>query len=259
MYNKLFGKILDSSIWLEPVSTRIVWITLLAAMDEDGYAHFSALENLAARARVTVEEAEQAVKCFMAPDPNSGNPDNEGRRVERVPGGFLILNAKVHRDTMNRVVQKEQNRIRVARHRAKKNKPVESNGITQDPLEPSEKLKTPEFMATWGKWMNYRRGLKAVKDWKGLFRAQLDHLSGFDASTATEMLNQTMRNGWIGIFELKGTHAKDTGKPNPRNVGLCIPPISYEEAGRRLQERQAQELARKMAASGSASPATGPA
>ena len=27
MYSKLFNKILDCSIWLEPQSTRIVWIT----------------------------------------------------------------------------------------------------------------------------------------------------------------------------------------------------------------------------------------
>lgn len=120
MFNKLFTKILDSSIWLEPLPTRIVWITLLAAMDRDGYAHFSAIENLALRARVTVAEAEEAVKCFMSPDPNSANPDNKGRRIERVPGGFLILNAQQHRDTINRDVQREQTRERVAKHRAAK-------------------------------------------------------------------------------------------------------------------------------------------
>lgn len=118
MFNKLFTKILDSSIWLEPVATRIVWITLLAAMDEDGYAHFSAVENLASRARVTVEEATVALECFMAPDPNSGNPANDGRRVERVPGGFMVLNAAYHREAMNRVVQREQTRQRVAAWRA---------------------------------------------------------------------------------------------------------------------------------------------
>lgn len=137
MFNKLFTKILDSSIWLEPTSTRIVWITLLAAMDEDGYAHFSAIENLAARARVTVPEAEAAVKCFLSPDPNSANPTHEGRRLERVPGGFFILNAATHRAIMNREIQKEKTRERVARWRAdqklKKFKPAlsKTNGERQ--------------------------------------------------------------------------------------------------------------------------------
>lgn len=119
MYNRLFTKILDSSIWLEPTATRIVWVTLIAAMDEDGYAHFSAVENLANRARVTLEEAEKAIECFLAPDENSANPENEGRRIERVPGGFFILNAPEHRQMLNREIQREQIRLRVQRHRDK--------------------------------------------------------------------------------------------------------------------------------------------
>ena len=120
MFNKLYTKILDSSIWLEPTPTRIVWITLLAAMDIDGYAHFSAVENLALRARVSLAEAEEAVRVFTSPDPSSENPANDGRRIERVPGGFLIINAKEHRETMNREMQREQTRQRVERHRANK-------------------------------------------------------------------------------------------------------------------------------------------
>lgn len=119
MYNKLFTKILDSSIWLEPTSTRIVWVTLLAAMDSDGYAHFSSIRNLAIRARVTDEEADAAIQCFLSPDPNSSNPEHDGRRVERVPGGFLILNAEEHRRIINREVQREQTRRRVHRYREK--------------------------------------------------------------------------------------------------------------------------------------------
>lgn len=129
MYNRLFTKILDSSIWLEPSNTRIVWVTLLAAMDEDGYAHFSAIENLAARARVNVKETQKAIDCFTSPDPSSANPDNDGRRVERVPGGFLILNANHHRQTLNREIRREQTRIRVARHREKLN--GNTSGVTE--------------------------------------------------------------------------------------------------------------------------------
>lgn len=119
VYNRLFTKILDSSIWLEPDSTRIVWITLLAAMNEDGYAHFSALENLAARAHVSMAKAKKAIACFESPDPNSENLANEGRRIERVPGGYLVLNAAYYREKFSREIEKEQTRIRVARHREK--------------------------------------------------------------------------------------------------------------------------------------------
>ncbi len=115
MYNRLFSKILDSSIWLEPDSTRIVWITLLAAMDEEGYAHFSAVQNLASRAHVSIAKAKKAIECFESPDPNSENLENEGRRIERVPGGYLILNAGYYRAKFSREIEKEQTRIRVVR------------------------------------------------------------------------------------------------------------------------------------------------
>jgi hypothetical protein len=117
MYNKLFAKILDSSIWLEADQTRIVWMTLLAAMDEDGFAPFACVDNLAHRARVPLEAAKEAIKAFESPDENSGDPDNEGRRVEKVPGGWLVLNAPKYRDIVTRAVQQQRTRERVARFR----------------------------------------------------------------------------------------------------------------------------------------------
>lgn len=120
MYNKLFTKILDSSIWLESGPTRLVWLTFLAAMDEDGYVQFAAPANVAHRARVTVEEAEEALRVLESPDKNSSNPTYDGRRVERVPGGWIVLNAKEHRELVTRVVQREQTNERVRRFRERK-------------------------------------------------------------------------------------------------------------------------------------------
>lgn len=120
MYNKLFTKILDSSIWLEPTATRIVWLTMLAAMDESGFVQFASVPNLAHRARLTIPETEEAVKCLEAPDTNSSDPEHEGRRVERVPGGWMILNAGKYRAMVNRAVIQEQTRERVRKHREKK-------------------------------------------------------------------------------------------------------------------------------------------
>jgi hypothetical protein len=118
MYNKLFTKILDSSIWLEPDATRLIWITLIAAMDEDGFVQLSAIGNLAGRARVSIEDATKAVQCLESTD-SSGDQEFEGRRIERVPGGWVILNARKYRDMVTRAVSRESNRVRVARHRAK--------------------------------------------------------------------------------------------------------------------------------------------
>lgn len=119
MYNKLFTKILDSSIWLESDATRIVWMTLIAAMDETGFCSFASAANLAHRARVNADDCAKAVSCLESPDPNSSDPDNEGRRIERVPGGWLVLNAGKYRELVTRAVQREKTRIRVQKFREK--------------------------------------------------------------------------------------------------------------------------------------------
>ena len=119
MYNKIFTKILDSSIWLAPDPHRLVWITLIAAMDEEGNAMFASAGNLAARARVTRDQAEAAVASFEGPDPDSGDPDNDGRRIERFPGGWHVLNAHKYRALVTKAIIQAQTRERVAKHRAK--------------------------------------------------------------------------------------------------------------------------------------------
>lgn len=120
MYNKLFTKILDSSIWLESMPTRIVWLTFIAVMDEHGFCQFAAVGNVANRARVSLIEAQEALRCLESPDKESGDPENEGRRIERVPGGWMVLNAQKHRSMVTRAIIQEQTRERVKRHRAKK-------------------------------------------------------------------------------------------------------------------------------------------
>ena len=119
MYNKLFTKILDSSIWMESITTRVVWVTLLASMDEDGFCSLPSIANVAHRARVDLDDATAAIACLEGPDENSSDPDNEGRRLERVPGGWIVRNAQKYRHIVTRENAKDRNRERALRHRQK--------------------------------------------------------------------------------------------------------------------------------------------
>ena len=150
MYNKLFTKILDSSIWMEPVSTRIVWITFLAAMDENGFVQFASIPNVAHRAVVSLDEASKAVATLEAPDANSSDPDNDGRRVERVPGGWMVLNANKYRALVTREIIKEQTRERVRKFRDSKdgNAPVTPGNA---PVTPGNQSVTPSETDTKAK------------------------------------------------------------------------------------------------------------
>ncbi len=96
-YVKIYGSILGSSIWAEAMPTRIVWITMLAMADEHGKVEAST-SGLARFANVTLAECREALKALAAPDTDSRTPDNDGRRVEKVDGGWLILNYLKYRE-----------------------------------------------------------------------------------------------------------------------------------------------------------------
>lgn len=117
MYNKLFAKIVDSTIWLQPTPTRIVWVTFLAVMDEDGFVALASIPNVARRAAVTLDEAATAIASLEAPDPDSSDPAHDGRRIERVPGGWMVLNAEKYSQIVTRAISREHTRERVRKHR----------------------------------------------------------------------------------------------------------------------------------------------
>lgn len=99
-YTKLFKNILQSTIWQESLETKVVWITMLALKDGEGMV-MSSLPGLAKSAGVTIEQCEEALVKFKAPDPYSSTKTNDGRRVEDVEGGWFILNHFKYLDEMS--------------------------------------------------------------------------------------------------------------------------------------------------------------
>mgnify|MGYP000266679232 CR=1 FL=1 len=95
-YVKLFSDILDSTIWQESKETRLVWITMLAKAGADGIV-LSSIPGLAKDAGVSVDECIESLKVLMSPDPFSRTKDKEGRRIEEVEGGWLIINHAKYR------------------------------------------------------------------------------------------------------------------------------------------------------------------
>ena len=108
-YTKLFGSIVASTIWREDDKTRIVWITLLALSDKDGYVAGS-IPGLADLARVSIPECEQALEKLQQPDKYSRSPEHDGRRLEVVEGGWLILNRAKYRDSCGEQGKLERHR-----------------------------------------------------------------------------------------------------------------------------------------------------
>lgn len=119
-YSKLHSSLVNSSLWTEPDDVRILFITLLAMCDRQGYVYGSrpGIERSA-----NIDPDSDAWTVLMSPDSNSSdrlrNPEHEGRRIEEVPGGFKLLNFEYYRGLRNDDERREQTRLAQERHRRK--------------------------------------------------------------------------------------------------------------------------------------------
>jgi hypothetical protein len=129
-FTKLFDSLVYSTIWREDKHTKIVWITMLAIANQHGEVLVS-VPGLADAARVSLEECRDALAILKAPDPDSRTTTNEGRRIEHIDGGFLILNYQKYRAIRSEDDRRTQVRQAVQRHRAKN-----SAVITRNPSKP---------------------------------------------------------------------------------------------------------------------------
>lgn len=115
-YTKLFNSILASTIWREPSSIRIVWITMLAMANQNGEVEAS-IPGLSDLARISIEETEDALKALMAPDRYSRTKEHEGRRIEEIDGGWKILNHATYRAKMSADERRQYKKEKQAEYR----------------------------------------------------------------------------------------------------------------------------------------------
>lgn len=145
-YVKLFGSILDSTVWQEDKATRLVWITMLATQDKE-YVVSSSIPGLARRAGVEVEECREALRCLMSPDPDSRTKDYEGRRIAEVDGGWKVLNGEKYYRKLSKEERREYKTNKQAEYRERERLAGRSpEGFQDEDLsEPPEDAGEPEI------------------------------------------------------------------------------------------------------------------
>jgi uncharacterized phage protein (TIGR02220 family) len=117
-YTKLFNAILTSTIWQEPNSVRILWITMLALSDKNGLIEAS-IPGLADMARISIDDCEAGLAILSRPDKYSRTTEHEGRRIMKVEGGYILLNHRKYRDKLNQDERREYDRLKKREYRAK--------------------------------------------------------------------------------------------------------------------------------------------
>ena len=115
-WTKLHSSITESTIWLEPDRTRLLWLMFLATKDEFGRV-FGSVPGLAHKARIPIEDVQIAIQTFLAPDPHSRTQDFEGRRIDEIDGGWRVINHQKYREARSDEDRKEQNRLAQQRYR----------------------------------------------------------------------------------------------------------------------------------------------
>lgn len=130
-YVPLFQSTMTSSLWAQPSDVRVFWFSLLMMADPEGCV-CGTLTGLALAANVPVETARRAMALFEGPDPESRTPDHDGRRVERVPRGWRILNLETARQRARDEAEKARKRRWAKAQRERDHEPPELEGDPAD-------------------------------------------------------------------------------------------------------------------------------
>jgi hypothetical protein len=140
-FTPIFRDVLTSRVWAEAHATVRVWLWLQVSADPEGCVP-SSLAGVAVGARVTLDEARQAIDFLESVDPDADPSDPlEGRVLERVPRGWRVLTLESDRERAKRESQKARNRKYMVGYRIAKKSTEEStqpgNDVTGN-AEPPE-------------------------------------------------------------------------------------------------------------------------
>jgi hypothetical protein len=259
-YTKLFSDIVDSSIWDESAETCKVWVTLLALSNADGLVRGS-VGWLAGKSRVTVKACELALKKFAAPDPKSRTPDNDGRRIEVLEDGWLILNYLLFRDrlSMNPIAVKTRERVR--KHRERYTALRNGNSVTA-PHPASASASASESVPVSGGCKGGSKFVKPTQPQLAIYAKEID----LPVPEIEKFYDYYESNGWkVGKAPMKSwqasmrnwkrnvkTYGSKTRQPNSlplpkRNIGVIDNNTDYAAAGKAKLARQASQVAQPMA------------
>lgn len=117
-YTPIFKEFTTSSMWAKSSDTRIVWLYMMLHADPEGYLP-GTVPGLAIAANVSLEATRQALEVFLSPDPDSNTQEFEGRRLEKVPHGWRILNFEYWRLLAQHEAEKARKRRWINQKRGK--------------------------------------------------------------------------------------------------------------------------------------------
>jgi len=181
---KLDCGIVDSTIFCEPNDVFKAWITLLAKAGPDGIARITA-PALGLLCRVSPDRAEEILEQFSQPEKHSRTQADQGMRIRRVDGGYMVINYEKYRS--HDYGAKE--RMKALRQRSR-NVPERSRTVTQAEAEVDKNKRG-------------RRATALPPDF-GLTPARVEYASKQNVHNV-----QTVMEAFCNHHKAKGTTMKD--------------------------------------------------
>lgn len=138
-WSPIFSKIVDSSLWSEPDFVVKVFLTLLAKKDADQVARLTAYA-IGKLCWPKDDEAEkrvlEALSILASPDTKRVEPQpHEGRRIQKVEGGWYLLNGRFYEEMMRRQNRRDYQKDKQAEYRKrKKDQPLKGESEYMDAL-----------------------------------------------------------------------------------------------------------------------------
>jgi len=128
-YTKLFGSILNSTVWVgSPIEVKLIWITLMAMSNIDGEVG-STVAGLAKTSELSIKQTEKALAVLSGPDQKSRTKEYledgvtlhplSGRRIVEIEGGWRLVTHPKYRAMMSKEARREYQRTKQAEYRAR--------------------------------------------------------------------------------------------------------------------------------------------
>jgi len=223
MFAKIFTQIYDSSL-VENPAVRFTFMDLLILADKNGVVDMTH-EAIARRTNRSVDVIRKTIAVLESPDPSSRTPDEKGARIYRLDDhrdwGWGITNYDYFRALASEEQRREKTKARVRKHRKSLHLKLCNADVTLCNDLPSASAYSYSYLkegvrGRFEEWMKFRRGLgRKPKDWDTLFSKQAQWLARFNESDQIEILDQSMRNGWQGLFEPSKGRQKPPDKMPP--------------------------------------------
>lgn len=116
-YSPVWDGIVDSSVWEEPDHVFRVFIAMLALKDLDDIVRPFDAYKFSRRIHMELPLVLDALKILAAPDARRPNQEYEGRRIEAIEEGWLVLNGAKYRRMLQREMKLARDRKASAAYR----------------------------------------------------------------------------------------------------------------------------------------------